>query len=165
MNVRGLECRLLFLMASIAERRLLFLQDERSDDAMPLVAGLAVLRVAKRLVDDFLQRLFLDRLMTVHAVFADEAASLAVELGWRSDEKRERECDSNRFREGSHHLADDRSHVFSVHISGRPLTRTRRAGTAEASGSHITGLIRSKLLIFVRLRVTTVTSRCADQPA
>src|SRR3954447_15984896 len=77
-HVRRFERFLLFLMASIAERRFFLLQDERADDAMPFMAAVTTARVPEGGMNDLLRQLLKNGLMAIRTRFRCEL-SLAVD--------------------------------------------------------------------------------------
>ena len=76
-HVRRFERFLLFLMASVAERRFFLLQYERTDDAMPFMAAVTTVGVLERRVNDLLRQLLKDGVMAIRTRFRREL-SLAI---------------------------------------------------------------------------------------
>lgn len=69
MNVCRLERTLLVFVTAEAKCRLLLDQDQRADDAVALVACLAVFRVAEGSVNDLAGEFFLNGLVALDALF------------------------------------------------------------------------------------------------
>ena len=105
-HMRRLERLLLFLMASVTERRLFLLQDERADHAVPFMATVTTARVSERSMNDLLRQLLKDGLMAIRTCLGGELA-LPV-CGERAD--------------GGQQTAEEKKRY------GRPLSGSHRDG-------------------------------------